>query len=67
VPLSGKLNLILMTRPCQKCGHELKKPGRWFAFIQRYKCEGCGIVVQMTYPEKVALFAAHGGLTNNPT
>jgi hypothetical protein len=63
LPLSGKLNLVLITRPCPHCGYRLEKLGRWFGAIRLYECEGCGENLQMTYSEKVALFESRGGVT----
>ena len=66
MPLSVKLNDVLLTRPCPRCGHNRKKLGKWFQVIRHYQCEGCGTNLPMTYPDKIALFKAHDGVITKP-
>ena len=59
VPLSRALSTVILTRLCPNCQHPLQKTGQWFQSVWRYRCEGCGEVVPLTYSDKVKLFAEH--------
>jgi len=65
VPLPVELLDKIFARHCPHCGYKMEKLGLWFQSVHRYRCEGCGQKLKMTYPEKVALFAAYGGGTEN--
>jgi len=56
VPLSLALDRVILTRPCPKCGHQLKKQGVWFKAVGQYICEECRLFIVMTYPEKGGAF-----------
>jgi len=53
--LTRKLDHVQMILPCSACGHELRKPGRWFLVVPRYRCEGCGMEQRITYDDRAQL------------
>ena len=57
--LSSKLNDVLLTYPCPKCGHPLIKKGSHFKLVRTLKCATCGHAKHWTYDEKVKLFDKH--------
>ena len=59
MPLSIALSHVILTRPCPHCQHPLRKTGSWFQSVRRYRCEGCGELVPLTYEDKVKMFAEH--------
>jgi len=59
MPLSSALSNVILTRLCPRCQHPLQKTGGWFQSVRRYRCEGCGAAVPLTYPDKVKLFDQH--------
>ena len=60
--LSFLLRQVDLTLQCKYCGHVRVKKGSWFLSAYRFKCEGCGREVPMTYSNKVALFNKHAYL-----
>jgi hypothetical protein len=57
--LSFRLCQVDLTLECKYCGHVRVKKGSWFLVAYRFKCEGCGREVPITYSDKVALFNKH--------
>jgi transposase-like protein len=66
MPLSKGLFHVLLNYPCPHCGHAHEKMGTWFKSIRHYDCRSCGQTVQMTYDDKVRLFAANAHRAINP-
>jgi hypothetical protein len=60
--LSSKLDDVLLTFGCPQCGRALIKKGRWFKSVARFKCVGCQLETQITYGDKLKLFAKHARL-----
>jgi transposase-like protein len=60
--LSSKLRDEPLTFACPHCGQALIKKGSWFKSAARFRCAGCQIETQMTYVEKLKLFAKHARL-----
>ncbi|CCV15451.1 conserved hypothetical protein [Mesorhizobium sp. STM 4661] len=54
--LTPSLNSVGLTFQCPHCNFAFVKNGSWFQVISRYKCEGCGQRIRITYPDKVAIF-----------
>ena len=54
--LSQNLASVALTFECPHCKRALVKNGSWFRIIAKYDCVGCGRVVRVTYPDKLALF-----------
>jgi DNA-directed RNA polymerase subunit RPC12/RpoP len=61
--LSFGLREVDLTLRCKYCGHVRVKKGSWFLVAYRFKCEGCGREVSITYSDKVALFNKHANLS----
>jgi hypothetical protein len=62
MPLSARLRNIDLTLECKRCGHLIVKKGVWFITASTFKCDECKGEVQLTYSDKVALFAKHAHL-----
>ena len=46
-----------MSRPCDFCGHEMVRPGRWFALLRgSFVCEACLERNPFGYEAKSRLF-----------
>jgi hypothetical protein len=45
---------------CPHCGAARVNSGLWFYAIGRYKCEGCGNAVRVTYEDKIKLLNGSG-------
>jgi len=59
MPLPNALNDTLVAFTCADCGHRFERTGMWFKSVSRFRCEGCGRLVHLTYPDKVKLFEQH--------
>jgi hypothetical protein len=57
--LSFRLRQVDLIFECKYCGHVRVKKGSWFMSACRFKCEGCGQEVPITYSDKVTLFDKH--------
>jgi hypothetical protein len=66
MPLSSLLRHVELTLECKHCGHPRTKKGDWFVVAHRFKCEGCGREVPLTYSDKVALFNKHAAPLSRP-
>jgi hypothetical protein len=55
--LTSKLNGVLLSRPCSRCGSHCQHLGTWFRAIRQYTCAKCGSIEVVTYDEKLKLFA----------
>ena len=53
-----------LTLECKHCGHPIIKPEGWFMRATQFNCERCKREVQLTYDEKIALFAKHSHPTS---
>jgi transposase-like protein len=62
VTLSSRLRDVELALECQLCGHSIVKKGVWFMTASTFKCHGCKGVLQLTYSDKVELFAKHAHL-----
>ena len=62
--LSRRLLRVDLTLEGKHCGHPIIKPGGSFMRATQFNCEGCKREVQLTYEEKIALFAKHSHLTS---
>jgi len=59
MPLSNRLRQVNLTLECKHCGHAIVRTGNWFIVIAHFKCEACKRELQLSYSDKVALFAKH--------
>jgi transposase-like protein len=59
MPLPNALNDTLVSFACPDCGYRFEKTGMWFKSVSRFRCEGCGRHVHLTYSDKVKLFEQH--------
>jgi transposase-like protein len=59
MPLEGNLRLVDLTFNCPHCDRELVKKGGWFQSVRGFKCEGCQLMLRLTYDDKVALVKKH--------
>jgi ribosomal protein L44E len=62
MPLSARLRNIDLTLECKHCAYLIIKKGVWFMKVSTFKCSECKGEVQLTYSDKVALFAKHAHL-----
>ncbi len=62
MPLSGQLRNVPLTLKCKLCGYLMVKMGVWFMTASTFKCDDCKGELQLTYSDKVALFAKHAHL-----
>ncbi|PTE07778.1 hypothetical protein C9427_24250 [Mesorhizobium helmanticense] len=64
--LTPGLNSVGLTFQCPQCHVVVVKNGSWFQVVSRYKCEGCGHSIRITYPDKVAIFKKHAHMATTP-
>jgi len=57
--LSKSLIAVDLTYQCPACQFPLVKRGSWFRVVSKYRCEGCGRMIRIGYPEKLKLFEKH--------
>ena len=60
--LSARLRNVDLTLLCKHCAHLIVKKGSWFITVSTFKCDNCKAELQLTYSDKVALFAKHAHL-----
>jgi hypothetical protein len=60
--LSARLRNVDLTLECKRCGHLIVRSGVWFISVSTFKCDECRGELQLTYSDKVALFAKHAHL-----
>ena len=60
--LSARLRNVDLTLACKHCAYLIVKKGSWFMTVSTFKCYNCKGEVQLTYSDKVALFAKHAHL-----
>ncbi|RWO54216.1 MAG: IS1 family transposase [Mesorhizobium sp.] len=51
--LSQRLSSVGLTFLCPQCNFTIIKYGSWFRGVSRYRCEGCGREIRITYPDKI--------------
>jgi transposase-like protein len=64
MPLSAKLECLLLTYECPHCRHPITRPGMWFKCVSRFKCQQCAHEVRLSYPEKLNLYERFAGSTD---
>lgn len=65
MPISDDMNDMVLKLDCPYCSRPIVKKGSWFKVISSFKCAGCGTLVHMGYPDKLALFERHRRTQNN--
>ena len=60
--ISAQLRNVDLTLECKRCGHLIVRKGVWFISVSTFKCDECRGELQLTYSDKVALFAKHAYL-----
>ncbi|WP_077373523.1 transposase-like zinc-binding domain-containing protein [Mesorhizobium prunaredense] len=64
--LSQRLSSVGLTFLCPQCNFTVIKNGSWFRGVSRYRCDGCGREIRITYPDKIAIFHKHAHLATRP-
>jgi hypothetical protein len=60
--LSARLRNVDLTLECKHCAYLISKKGVWFMTVSTFKCYKCKAELQLTYSDKIALFAKHAHL-----
>ena len=56
MPLTQRVAHSILSYPCPKCGHVLRRLGTWFVVAREFTCLGCHEPVALQYGAKLKVF-----------